>query len=554
MAADEESVPRLEDDPSTAADALSLHTIADTDAYASQEQEDADFALALALEEQESERYARTQRILQGQDPNHVDAPPQAPAPVEAQAETPPPPYSDDPDAVGDDGNLPPYRDDPDAVPAEGEVDEAATEPIKRQHSIVRILRRLGKAWLCCLMVSTFVTIAIIVVALVLVLVYGKKLDPKEPSKEAAWLASGSSDYDLKLPKLYPALEAGTTDTCSNTWTRNGLGLSCHRMVLSSVWDNGDADDVKAEGADPFFYSQAVCTPRCLKSIARMAEPLAKSCTNRTDRFDFASYGNDGRAYFEKGKIEEGPAHVIKNLLERYNRFCARPQRSFIRDQTEWGTCAADLWMKWGIVDGKNEAHLNGLDAYMEQTSKQKVIRGGFQRVPALSPSGVNRTTSIRAPARNVGPGEGETDCGWCTLDWLDRKMRSFEFGQILDPATGEALGLSEFREKLRKAISRCPRNDARDVMSRVDKKWEELGWWCGDKPCNVDKPKFSNETKAILHGLPKDPAVLVEARERLEKLKAEGAPEIVLRASQTLLDSFADMPCYGGFDPIVSL
>ncbi|KAJ4350403.1 uncharacterized protein N0V89_009024 [Didymosphaeria variabile] len=551
MAADEEPVPRLDDDPSTAADALSLHTIADVDAYASQEQEDADFALALALEEQESERYARTQRILQSQDLNQANAPPQAPVPVEAQDETPPPPYSDDPDAVEVDGNLPPYRDDPDAVPAEGEADEAATEPVKRQHAIVRILRRLGKVWLCCLMISTFVTIAILVVAVILVFVYGKKLDPSKPSKEAAWFASGSSDYDLKLPKLYPALEAGTTDTCQNTWTQHGLGLSCHRMLLSSAWDNGDADEVKAEEADPYFYSQAVCTPKCLTSLARMAEPLAKSCTNRTDRFNFASYGNDGRAYFQKGKIEEGPAHVVKNLLERYDRFCQRPKRGVSRDKTEYGTCAADLWMQWGIVDGKNEAHLKGLDAFLEQTSVRKTIRGGLRRVSLLLPNGVNRTSSIHEPQLSVGPEENATECGWCTLNWLDRKMRSFEFGQILDPATGEALGLSEFRDKLRKAILRCRHNDARGVMARVDKKWEELGWWCGDKPCNLDKPEFSNETKAILHGLPRE--ALLEDRENLEKLKKEGAPEVVLRAGQTLLDGLTDMPCYVGFDPVMA-
>lgn len=547
MAAGEEPVPRVEDDPSTASDALSLHTIAEADAYASQEQEDADFALALALEEQEIEN-ARTQGIAQGQQPDQIDAPSQIP--IEAGDETPPPPYRDDPDALEVDGNLPPYRDDPDAVPVEGgadEADEAAAEPAKRQRAIMRIFRKLFKTWLCCLMISTIVTVVIIVVVLVFALVYGKPVATGEAAKEAAWKASGSSDYDLRLSKLYPALEKGTNDTCRNAWERAyGRTLRCHRMILSPAWDNGDADEVKAAEADPFFYSEAVCTTKCRTEIASLVR-LAESCTQRTDRFDFATYGNNGRAYFEKSKLDEGPIHVAKNLGERYLRFC---NKEYNFQPTKWGTCAADLWMNWGIVDGKNEAHLRGLDQFLEQTSVKKLIPGDVQKIPALSEFGTNKTLTIRVMPREVGPGPDETDCSTCTLDWLIRKMRSFEFGQILDPATGEALGLSEFRDKLRNATRRCSRGAGASLRS-VDEKWKTLGWWCGDKPCKLDKPDFSNETMAVLHGLSKMDAELRGVRERLEKMDP---PAKILRAADALLEGVRGMPCYMGItDPVSS-
>lgn len=547
MAAGEEPVSHVDDDPSTASDALSLHTIAEADAYASQEQEDADFALALALEEQENERYARTQRILREEDPNQVNATPEAPTDV--QAEVAPPPYRDDPDTIEPDNNLPPYRDDPDTVPAEGEADETAEEPAQRQRAILRMLRKLFKTWLCILMVSTAVTITIIVVVLVLVFVYGKNTVSKEASKQAAWEASRSSDYDLRLTRLYPALEEGTNDTCKSAWTQYSRSLSCHRMILSPVWDNGDAAEANAAAADPFYYSTAVCTEECNRSLNNL-QRVAKSCLNRTDRFDFAAYGKNGKAYFETGKIEEGPVHVVNGLSERYRVFCRSKQHSYA--DTKWGTCAADLWMNWGIVDGKNEAHLNGLDQFMEQTSARKTIQGGLQKFPMLLRTGTNGTTTIRVKQRTVGPGDGETSCSACTVDWLARKMHSFEFGQILDPATGEALGLSEFREKLRSALLRCNRFQARLALQNMDAQWTQLGWWCKDKPCipSVDKPSLSNETVAVLHGWPEDNEGLVKIRDMLEKREA---PAKVLEAAQVLYDGLRTMPCGYGFDPIVS-
>ncbi|KAF1965167.1 hypothetical protein BU23DRAFT_604387 [Bimuria novae-zelandiae CBS 107.79] len=543
MTAGEETTPRPDDDPSTASDALSLHTIAEADAYATQEQEDADFALALALEEQESQRYARTQSILRGHDPNRVTAP------VAEPTETLPP-YYDNPEAnVADeeqDGSLPPYRDDPDAAPVEGQTEEETAEPIKRQRAFLRVLRKLFKAWACCLMISTIFTIIVIVVVFVLVLVYGTKSDPKK----AAWEASKSQDYQLKLPKLYPDLEAGTTEGCKNAWrtVEEAQSLPCHRMILSSAWDNGDAHEANAAGADPYYYSDAICTATCQGALNRMARPLAKSCTVRTDRFDFANYGKDGKAYFAKGpgRIEESPVHVAKNLLERYERFCHRPTKR--SDRSEWGTCAADLWMEWGIVDGKKEAHMNGMDQFLKQTSVRKTTPAARRTVSYWKSPGVNATRTVKVRSREFGPGVAETDCSRCTLEWFERKMRSFEFGQMLDPATGKPLGLTEFREKLQSAIRRCRVTNG--ALPRVDAKWTELGWWCDGKPCNVDKPYFSPVTLAVLHGWSQEEKQFRGVRELIAKKEA---PKDVLHGMQVFLDGVKDMPCGIAFSRLIA-
>lgn len=545
MTANEVPTPRGDDDPSTQDDALSLHTIADTDVYAVQEQEDADFALALALEEQESQRYARTQSILQGRDPNRVAVPP----PAETDTA---PPYRDDPDAGPTDEehatSPPPYRDDPDApVDAETGPDEEDTVAVKRSRAFLRIVRKLFSTWLCCAMWSTITTIIIVIVVLGILALTGTR--GKNP-KEAAWLDSKSKDFQLKLWKLYPALEPGTAEECKDAWrtTMETQSLGCHRMILSSAWDNGDADEVNAEEADPFYYSAAMCTATCRGGLQRMSASLAKSCKVRTDRFDFGNYGKNGKAYFEKRKIEEGPAHVGQNLLERYNRFCHKPKWGRMR-ASGWGTCAAEMWRDWGIVDGTNTAHLRGVDQFLEQTSVKKTISGKThtEEIWEWSPSSETGTSIVTTPNRKVGPGAGETYCSQCVLDWFERKMNSFDFGLIQDPESGKVLGLSEFREKMSSAVSRC--SNGNGVLRRFDEKWERIEEWCSHGSCKMDKPEFSDVTLAVLHGWSKEDSMPRGLRNALE---TKDVPKQVSQGFKVLYDAIMEMPCGIGFTELV--
>ncbi|PVI04961.1 hypothetical protein DM02DRAFT_611081 [Periconia macrospinosa] len=495
MAARGEQAPTIEDDPAAASDAVSLHTIAEqADAYEAQEQEDADFALALALEEQESARFASPENVTH----------PGSGEPIESRAvlETEPlAPYRDNPEA---DENIdpPPYRDDPDAEPAEGEQPtdpEAATAPPQRQHIVLRILRKIVKAWLCYLICSTVFTFIVIIAVLILAFIYGdKKGTSLGDPKEAAWLASGSEDYTLNLPKLYPALHESTSDTCKETWEDVASSLPCHRMILSPAWDNGNATEAKEAGADPVYYRDAVCTRACKTALKNLDIATPATCVNRANRFDFDSYGKDGKAYFEANSLEEGPAGVSQSLLARYDRLCSGPPKKYFGKNPL--SCAEDLWMNWGIVDGKNEANLNGLDSFLEQTSVKKTIPASRETVVKLTRSGRNSTFTRNVNSRRVGPGRRETECNDCLQDWLARKTLSFRYGEILQPGTRTPVGLAEFSDKMKSASQRC--YTYADTHTRI---WEAMGWWCDGAPCRNDDDSIPWNVINVLHGYDKE-------------------------------------------------
>lgn len=173
MAAVTDPMSPLGQDLVTASDVLSLHTLDNTDVLATQEQEDADLALALALEEQESQRYARTQMMMRGLDPNQINT--SRTIPPETST-----PYRDTTRSIDSaneqSASFPPYRDDPDAIAVE-EAGDSLPPSANRPGSFMRIMRKLFKMWLCCFAISTILTILVILVVFVFTLVYGTKVD-----------------------------------------------------------------------------------------------------------------------------------------------------------------------------------------------------------------------------------------------------------------------------------------------------------------------------------------------------------------------------------------
>jgi hypothetical protein len=541
-----------DDDPASAAsDALSLHTIVDqVDAYEAQDQEDADFALALALEDEEN------QRLVQAPASN----PPQSAHPYEDGRENEGEdegedgtrtftPYRDDPDAESEvdieSESLPaPYYDDPNAISGDGgDTNHGAelTATPSRYRKCVRIFRKLGKAWLCCLGITTVVTFIIFGTLVVLLLKFGK-----QNPKDAAWKFSDSADYALNLPKLFPILEEGASEHCKTNWTELASAVKCHRMILSSAWDDGDADEVKAVEADPYAYSVEMCSGQCRSSIESLKTPLEHLCHQRTDRFDLTHYGNDGRAYFDKRKVEEGPVQAVESLLQRYDRLCAQPPKR--EAPSEWGTCAADLWMTWGVVDGKNEMNLNGLDTFIEKTNEKKTIPRAKQ-TGSIAIIGGKKFYDVDIPPRAVGPGLGETDCGYCTVDWLERKMRSFEHGEVFDPKTGKLLGLEQFNDRMTNALRRCRHGANKDgeALQRVKWQWMNYGWWCDNAPCQKDSDT-TKETQQILHGVRGNDWPLPWIQSARESWDASKG------ALDALHDGLTSMPCSIWFNESVAI
>jgi hypothetical protein len=518
-----------DDDPAAAtSDALSLHTIAERDdAYSLQEQEDADFALALSLEDEESQNLIAAQRRSEAEPPS--ETPPNT---VDVQ------PYRDDPDS---DEILPPYRDDPNDIPTNSEDSdvEAATTPSRRREWL-QTLRKSSNIiciWFAIFFFLSVVTFVIISGAFFL---FGRAASGRD-SKDTAFRLSGSTDNNLKLPKLYPPLEKGASDSCKKTWEKYAADVWCHRMILYPAWDNGDVVEVNKAAADPWAYSEVVCQDYCRKAIRRLETPMQNACILRTDRFDLSSYGKDGKSFFDKERVEEGPQHVYHSLIERYDRLCAKPPLK--QQKSEWGTCAADLWMNWGIVDGKNEANMNGLDIFLEKTVVKRTIEGRRRTGSVVTiwsgGKGEKKEYDVQVPTRNVGPGRSETDCGYCTLNWLERKMRSFEYGQILDKESGKALSLADFNGKMESAINRCGGLQPERILREVQRyKWGQLSWWCDYGPC-PQQPEVAEETRKVLHGLEEDDWPLTEIRRVMSE---RDAPK---KALEALHDGLLKMPCY---------
>jgi hypothetical protein len=517
-----------DNDPAAAAsDALSLHTIAGRDdAYFTQEQEDADFALALSLEDDEVQNLIAAHRRGEVESPSGVP-----PNTVEVQ------PYRDDP---GSDEILPPYYDDPNDVLANSEENDVETPATtSRRRKWFQTLQNSSEIiciWFAIFFFLSVVTLVIIRGAFFLI---GRGARGHD-SKATAFRRSGSTDNNLKLPKLYPPLEEGASDDCKKTWEKYAADVWCHRMILYPAWDNGDVDEVNTAAADPWAYSEVVCQDYCRRAIRQLENPMRNGCNLRTDRFDLSNYGEDGKAFFDKERVEEGPQHVYHSLIERYDRLCAKPPS---KEKSEWGTCAADLWMNWGIVDGKIEANMNGMDIFFEKTSVQKTIKGG-RRTGSVSTiwndgKGEKKEYDVEVPTRNVGPGPSQTDCGYCTLNWLERKMRSFEYGQILDKGTGEALSLADFNRKMESAINRCGGPQPERILREVQRyKWGQLRWWCDYGPC-PQQPEETEETRKVLHGLEKDDWPLTEIR---RVMSVRNAPK---KALEVLHDGLLKMPCH---------
>ncbi|KAF2797579.1 hypothetical protein K505DRAFT_322473 [Melanomma pulvis-pyrius CBS 109.77] len=515
------------DDPAAAtSDALSLHTIAEqADDFATQEQEDTDLALALALEDEESQAFL----VRQGQPQDDMGDDAARNVHQQANASVS---YRDDPENeehLGSDfGALPPYRDDPSTTPSDGEeyIDAEVAPTSSQRRRQLWIYTPHAKKLIGSIVVLVCIGAGIIGIILVVL----HRIDKSPSPKEKAWRASHSNDGDLRLPRLYPALEKGASEDCRSTWEKYAWTLNCHRMILSPALDNGDVNEVKEERADPHAYTEGVCTDQCQKSIRRLDTPMRNGCNRRTDRFEMGNYGKDGNAYFDKHRVDEGPVHVARSLMERYDSLCARPPKS------QGDTCTAELWMRWGIVNGKNVRQMNGLDEFLNKTAEEDAPEGNRETKASVKVNGKSKS-NIMVSSRTAGPKVGATNCGFCTLNWLERKMRSFEYGEMIDPESGNELGLKDFSDKMKNAMERCETYEARKAVQRVHWKWMKYGWWCDRELCHPDR-KSTTAARTLLHGVREVDFPLPDIRKLLNERNSP------ITALQGLHDGMLRAPC----------
>jgi hypothetical protein len=540
--------------PRPAADAVSLHTIANHDVYATQEQEDADFALALSLEEEEQDRAREVSQLtVQAQEREAL-------IPRERLgSDAIPPPYRDDSDDSDDDAipsnDLPPYRDDPDADERDGngnveaQAPQALVEERRFQRSLHRsgnllrdFARGFGSRNMICRNLSRLAVTAILVIVLLLVLgilligpLFYYLHEPTVTKKQRAFDVSGSMDINLKITKLYPPLEDGTSENCARTWNAAAAGLHCHKDILSTAWDKGDAEYMEKSRMNIWESSRQVCGGfvACGRNIRVLREKVFAECTRRTDRFDFDKYGTYKLRFFETNELDDGPVQAVQALEARYNHLCD----SEWNEKLPWNTYSGELWMMWGIADGKDaKQDIRYLDIFLDATNEKNTIEAHTERGSVETWTGP-LSYEVEVPARKVGPGDAETVCGNSIRAWLGRKWRNFEYGAVLESHTGIPLGLAQFNELMARATKRCAETSLMIKWSHY--LWEDYGWWCKDKdaPCHEDEPVPRSVTQ-LLHGLGKNHSLLSSLR---DLMKRKGAPKDALEG---LHDSLLSMPC----------
>jgi hypothetical protein len=540
------NAPRLD------ADAVSLHTIAERDIYASQEHEDADFALALSLEEEEEDHARNVARnIAQTEEREALIARESE----EQQSRLRDGPYRDDPDdqnsAAAQTDNVAPYRDDPEAVAedaADGSDAPTKNEPMRRYlglcaSRIQNASRRLA-LWTPTLLKHTLraVAIALIILAIwlgvAIIPALRKKEVPPPTPKQRAFEVSGSTNGNLLLQRLYPQLEDDASRYCKDAWEEL-KGLPCHEAILSSAWDKGDDRHIRDMKMDVWAYSKLVCddTRTCERAIRGLKDKISKVCIRRRNRFDLIDYGMRAYHYFDNEEIDDGPAQAVHSLEARYIRLCDRPTSELWGAPIEWGTYAAELWMQWGIADGKDaDMNLRDVRTFIDATSEKKTIKGHIRRGSVETEHG-KVPYEVEVLTRKVGPGEGESDCGYSIRSWLERKWRSFEHGAIANPRTDNQMGLAAFNELMETAVKRCEKFEAEQMIRRRHTMWEQYGWWCNGAPCHSDEPA-PDIVLQLLHGLNLYDYPVNAIRAHMDK---PDAPREVLQAFH---DSLLSMPC----------
>jgi hypothetical protein len=538
------------DDPD--ADALSLHTVAGRDVYATQEEEDADFALALSLEEEEEGRTRHVACTIQRAEERETLI-----ARGLEEGHDRNVPYRDNPD----DDNISaiqslhvlPYRDDPEAV-VDGKDEGCGAltkdEPVQRyvgfcttwiQHAALRLVSwtpMLIKHVLRAVAIALIIMAIWLTVAIIPALRSKEVLPPTPTAKERAFEVSGSTNGNLLLQRLYPQLEADASRYCKDAWEEL-KGLPCHEAILSSAWDKGEDKHIREMKMDVWAYSKLVCDDAgtCEGAIRRLRGDISKVCRRRTDRFDLVDYQVRAYHYFENEELDDGPAQVLNSLDARYTRLCDRPASHLWGAPIEWGTYAAELWMQWGIADGKDaDKNLRDLRTFIDATSEKKVIEGHIKRGSVETLEG-KKPYEVEVLKRRLGPGQGETDCGHSIRSWLERKWMSFEYGAVMNPRTDNQLGLSEFNELMETAARRCEVMEVAQMVRRVHTIWEQYGWWCDGAPCHEDD-RAPDVVLQLLHGLYMSVVPLNVIRVHMDD---PNSPTEVL---ESFHDGLLSMPC----------
>lgn len=173
-------------------------------------------------------------------------------------------------------------------------------------------------------------------------------------------------------------------------------------------------------------------------------------------------------------ELEDGPVAVITTIAKRLAHTCRKEPLNY------WSKpyyCTTVMWEDWLIVDGMNTGNLEGLDAFKAHTRTTRFERAKYDhRYIHDKCDDASYYYSRSYSNRRYGPDINSTTCGWCTMNWFERKLLGWKDGEVRDPKSGEVVGLKEYLRKIRDVGQRCDADAWNRIWGRTLKKYREEG------------------------------------------------------------------------------
>ncbi|KAK6066334.1 hypothetical protein SCUP234_12114 [Seiridium cupressi] len=242
-------------------------------------------------------------------------------------------------------------------------------------------------------------------------------------------------------------------------------------------------------------------------------ELISAKCSDLTT-FDTAAYTGT----FSTEWLESGPKEALRVLLRRKNHACG-PSRG-----SGYDYCLTEMTERWAIMDGLNAATLNGLDMFLGDTNKRRTEQGrlkSFTRGDGRD-GGWKGKFSIQVPTLRYGPGLGETGCGSCTLQWLEKMVNGWEEGKVISPDTDRPITLPEHLRRVKKAGERCETEEWTRIYLTATTRYQKRGLI----PVHWDAALPSGDYGwTIQNGLASGDALLVKMETAYNALLADGTP-----------------------------
>ncbi|VUC35893.1 unnamed protein product [Clonostachys rosea] len=261
------------------------------------------------------------------------------------------------------------------------------------------------------------------------------KKPSKKPSKPKA------IPYKLDFPGLYPQINAGASQECQAAWGELTM-VPCHDKVFDRGNDNGT---LRLFGWDPMYFLPKICTEECRNALQKANENVAARCSP-TDTFLIDGY----QGMFNTDFLEAGPVGAVETLLRRMDHQCRKSPTG----DSDYEYCPTEMLERFSIIDGLN-ANLVGIESFIHETDRKRVEPGHWKK-GKKGTSKYSYKYNYKVREQRYGPGAGDTSCGWCTFDYLNRTLTSWAEGKVSNPSNDQPVSLPEFIRRVRTAGERC--------------------------------------------------------------------------------------------------